>query len=181
MGDVYWITGLSGAGKTTIGTLWYQYLKEQFPNTVLLDGDQLRQVFLNDLGYSKEDRKKSAMRNANLCKMLSEQGIHVVCCTISMFDEVRQWNRKQIKNYHEIYVKTSFETLQKRDQKGLYTNAKEGKEGDLVGVHIVLEEPKNPDIILYNDGEKTPSEQVDILKKFLVEKKIKNKEMLVDM
>ena len=164
MSDVYWLTGLSGAGKTTIGTLWYEYVKGIFPNTVLLDGDMLRQVFLDDLGYTQEERRKSAMRNANLCKMLSEQGIHVICCTISMFDEVRKWNRENIENYHEIYVKTSFEVLKKRDQKGLYTKAKEGREKNLVGIHISLEEPKNPDLILYNDGEKTPQEQVELLK-----------------
>ena len=162
--DVYWITGLSGAGKTTIGHLWYSYLKEQFPNTVFLDGDTLRQVFGDDLGYTEVDRRKSAMRNARICNMLSEQGIHVVCCTISMFDEVREWNRQHIKKYHEVYVKVTMETLQKRDQKNLYTNSNLGKENNLVGVHIALEEPKKPDLILYNDGDKTPEEQIEIMK-----------------
>ena len=162
--DVYWITGLSGAGKTTIGHLWYSYLKEQFPNTVFLDGDTLRQVFGDDLGYTEVDRRKSAMRNARICNMLSEQGIHVVCCTISMFEEVREWNRQHIKKYHEVYVKVTMETLQKRDQKNLYTNSNLGKENNLVGVHIVLEEPKKPDLILYNDGDKTPEEQIEIMK-----------------
>lgn len=166
MADVYWITGLSGAGKTTIGKMWYSYLKTQFQNVVLLDGDILREVFGNDLGYTELDRRKSAMRNARLCKMLSEQGIHVVCCTISMFDEVRDWNRNYIKDYHEIYVKVSMETLKKRDQKNLYTNSDIGKENNLVGIHIKMEEPKTPDFILYNNGEKTPEQQVSLLKDF---------------
>ena len=166
MANVYWITGLSGAGKTTIGQAWYSYLKETMSNVVFLDGDTLRQVFGDDLGYTKEDRKKSAMRNARICKLLSEQGIDVVCCTISMFDEVRQWNRDHINNYKEIYVKVQLETLHKRDQKNLYTKAGLGTEENLAGITWEVEEPKNPDLILYNDGEKTPEEQVEILKQW---------------
>ena len=166
MANVYWITGLSGAGKTTIGQAWYSYLKETMSNVVFLDGDTLRQVFGDDLGYTKEDRKKSAMRNARICKLLSEQGIDVVCCTISMFDEVRQWNRDHINNYKEIYVKVQMETLHKRDQKNLYTKAGLGTEENLAGITWEVEEPKNPDLILYNDGEKTPEEQVEILKQW---------------
>ena len=105
MSRVYWITGLSGAGKTTVGRLFYNKLKEQYSNTVFLDGDTMRKVFGNDLGYSAEDRRKCAMRYSRLCAMLQEQGMNVVCCTISMFDSVREWNRENIQNYKEIYVK----------------------------------------------------------------------------
>ena len=157
--EVFWITGLSGAGKTTIGSLFYNRLKEKHPNTVFFDGDTLRQVFGDDLGYSKEDRKKCAMRYSRLCAMLEEQGINVVCCTISMFDSVRQWNREHIKNYKEIYVKVSMDTLKRRDQKGLYSNSAKGIEKDVAGLEIEVEEPKSPDLILYNDGQKTPQEQ----------------------
>lgn len=163
MSKVYWITGLSGAGKTTIGRLWYKELKTLRPNVVFLDGDILRQVFGNDLGYTEEDRRKSAMRNARLCAMLAEQDMDVVCCTISMFDSVREWNRKNIPGYVEIYVKVSMDTLRKRDQKGLYTKA----DAEVAGVHFSIEEPKNPDIILVNDGEETPEKQVENLKTFL--------------
>ena len=58
MSAVYWITGLSGAGKTTIGKLLYEKLKSEYPNTVLLDGDTLRRVFGDDLGYTKDERRK---------------------------------------------------------------------------------------------------------------------------
>ena len=66
MGNVYWITGLSGAGKTTIGKIFYSKLKEIYSNTVFLDGDTLREVFGNDLGYSDADRRKCAMRYSKL-------------------------------------------------------------------------------------------------------------------
>lgn len=161
MNSVYWITGLSGAGKTTIGKLFYKKLKEKYPNTVFFDGDTLRKVFGDDLGYTKEDRRKCAMRYSRLCAMLQEQGIHVVCCTISMFDSVRDWNRENICNYVEIYVKVSMETLQKRDQKGLYSGMTKEKQKEVVGIHLDVEEPKHPDIVLLNDGQKTPEEQAE--------------------
>lgn len=164
MATVYWITGLSGAGKSTIGKRWYEELRKTYTNVVFLDGDELRQVFGNDLGYTEEDRRKSAMRNARLCKMLGEQGIYVVCCTISMFDEVRQWNRENIKEYKEIYIKVSMEVLQKRDQKNLYTKAKIGQEQDLAGITFQVEEPKTPDLVLENNGDITPEEQVERIK-----------------
>ena len=160
MNKVYWITGLSGAGKTTIGKLLYEKIKEKYPNTVFLDGDTLRKVFGDDLGYSKEERRKCAMRYSRLCAMLQEQGLNVICCTISMFDSVRDWNRENICNYKEVYVKVSMDTLRARDQKGLYSGMTEEKQKEVVGIHMEIEEPKRPDLILVNDGKNTPEEQV---------------------
>lgn len=156
---VYWVTGLSGAGKTTIGRLWYEKLKETGETAVFLDGDELRQVFGDDLGFTEADRRKSAMRNARICALLARQGLTVVCCTISMFDEVRDWNRANIPGYFEVYVKVSLETLRRRDQKGLYTKACR----DVAGIHCKVEVPKTPDMILENDGQKKPAEQVALL------------------
>ena len=107
MGAVYWITGLSGAGKTTIGKVFYAKMKERYPNTVFLDGDTLRSVFGECFGYSLDERRKCAMCYAILCAMLQEQDMNVICCTISMFDSVRKWNREHIANYKEIYLKVS--------------------------------------------------------------------------
>lgn len=160
---VYWITGLSGAGKTTIGKLLYDRLKEEYRNVVFLDGDIMRQVFGDDLGYSEKDRRKCAMRYARLCNMLQRQGMFVICCTISMFDDVRTWNRRNIENYREIYIKASMQILYERDQKGLYSRYYKGKEQELAGVQVGLEEPKHPDVIIQNDGETTPREQVDYI------------------
>ena len=170
MGIVYWITGLSGAGKTTIGKLLYAKLKAKHGNTIFLDGDMLRKAFGDDMGYSEEDRRKCAMRYSRLCNMLQEQEMNVVCCTISMFDSVRAWNRENIKNYCEIYVKASMQTLQARDQKGLYSRYLLGEEQELAGVQVSMEEPKEPDLVLYNDGEKTPEGQVGVIMEFIEEK-----------
>lgn len=159
MNRVYWLTGLSGAGKTTIGRLWYEKLKSERETVVFLDGDDLRQVFGDDLGYTEADRRKSAMRNARLCALLAKQGFTVVCCTISMFDSVRRWNRENIPGYYEVYVKASMNTLRRRDQKSLYSSGKP----DVAGIHFQIEEPKEPDLILENDGEMTPEEQIETL------------------
>lgn len=167
MNKVYWITGLSGAGKTTIGRLLYEKLREKDGNTLFLDGDTLRQVFGDDLGYSEQDRRRCAMRYSRLCNMLQRQGMNVICCTISMFDSVREWNRANIENYCEIYVKAAMQTLRIRDQKGLYSRYQQGQEKELAGVQVGLEEPKHPDLVLENDGEKTPDEQVEIIMEFI--------------
>lgn len=156
---VYWLTGLSGAGKTTLGRLWYGELRRRGA-AVFLDGDELRQVFGDDLGFTEADRRKSAMRNARLCALLGGQGLDVVCCTISMFDSVREWNREHIPGYFEVYVKVSMDTLRRRDQKGLYS----GAGGNVAGVDFHVEEPKRPDLVLENDGRKTPEEQIAILR-----------------
>lgn len=152
-GYVYWLTGLSGAGKTTIGKRLFQHLKLMKSNIVMLDGDTLREVFGSDLGYSKEDRFKSAMRNARLCKLLSDQGIDVICATISMFDYCRQWNRENIENYKEIYIKVSIEDLKKRNQKKLYSSENNDMTNyNVVGIDIEFEEPKNPDVTICNNN-----------------------------
>lgn len=168
-GRLFWVTGLSGAGKTTIGTILYQKLKEKYPNTVLFDGDVLRQVFGNDLGYSKEERFACAMRYARLCKLLTEQGIFVVCCTISMFDEVRKWNRENIEAYTEIYINVPMEILEQRNQKNLYDDVKKGTAENVVGMDLELELPKNPDVVLVNDGVKRPEEMGEELWKLVCE------------
>lgn len=165
MAYVYWITGLSGAGKTSVGKLLYEKMKQKYSNTVFLDGDVLREVFGNDLGYAREERIKCAMRYARLCKMLQEQDMNVICCTISMFDRIRSWNRENIGNYREIYVRVSMEELIKRNQKGLYSFTMENEE--VAGIHVNIEEPKNPDMILDNEGNMNILELVDsVIEKF---------------
>ncbi len=150
-GTVYWITGLSGAGKTTIGDLFFKRLREEKKSVLFLDGDTLREVFGNDLGYSREDRFRCAMRYSRLCRLLAEQGQDIVICTISMFHEVRRWNRKNIKKYKEIYIEVPMEVLEQRNQKGLYQSG-----NDVVGVDLETELPQNPDLVIKNDGNLPP-------------------------
>ncbi len=172
MNRVYWITGLSGAGKTTIGKIWHKELKEKKLPAVFLDGDELRRVFGDDLGYGEADRRKCAMRYARLCALLGGQGLEVVCCTISMFEEVHRWNRKHIPGYCEVYVKASLGTLRQRNQKGLYSHGGD----DVAGISLKIEEPKNPDIVLYNDGDVPLWHQIQLLHQWRKEREAKDNE-----
>lgn len=161
-GTTYWITGLSGAGKTTIGKLLYEYIKQTKENIVFFDGDILREVYqLTD--YTPEGRLKLALQHARLCKMLNEQGIDIVICVIAMFDECREWNRKNIQNYKEIYLKVSIDELIKRDQKQLYSRALRNEIKNVMGIDISFEEPKNADLVVDNGGIQTPKEVLDFI------------------
>jgi cytidine diphosphoramidate kinase len=151
-GNVYWITGVSGAGKTTLGTRLHAHLKNAKKSVLLLDGDALREMFGNDLGHTRDDRFKSAMRNARLCEFLSGQGVDVICCTISLFHKVQKWNREHIPNYREILVQAPIEIVQKRDPKKIYRDAAKTTEKNIVGIDIKEEFPEKPDLVLVNDG-----------------------------
>lgn len=160
-GVLYWITGLSGAGKTTIGNRLYYELRKERNNVVLLDGDILKNIVDDKLGYSEKDRRKRAIKYAMICKMLTDQGMTVICCTIAMYDEVREWNRKNNKGYVEIFLNVPIEVLIKRDQKGMYTRYQKGEIVNLAGLDMQVEFPKNPDLVLQNDGNMTIKECVD--------------------
>ena len=159
-GTVYFFTGLAGAGKTTIGGLFYQRLRAKKNNVFLADGDQTRSIFGRS-GYSTAARKDAARRGFRLWRELAEQGIDVVVCSIAMYDEIRNWNRENIENYKEIYIRVTRETLYHRDQKQLYSSGRK----EVVGVDLPYDEPQNADVIVENDGQEAPEEIVARLQK----------------
>lgn len=154
-GTLYWITGLSGAGKTTIGSKLYGELKKEKSNVLLLDGDMMKVIVNDTVGYSDEARRNRAMKYAKLCKMLTDQGMIVVCCTISMYDEIRDYNRANNKEYVEVFLDVPIEVLRRRDQKGLYSSYRRGESTDIAGEDLAVEFPKNPDVVIVNDGSVT--------------------------
>jgi len=155
-GTLYWLTGLAGAGKTTLGRLLINRIRENNPRSVFLDGDLLRDVFDIDGGVKPAERLQLAMRYARLCRDLTEQNLDVVCCTISLFPEVWNWNRRNIPGYREIYVRVPMDILQRRDVKGLYSAAQKGDIQNVVGVDLPFNEPTEPDLIIDNDGSSDP-------------------------
>ena len=152
MGNVFWITGLSGAGKTTVGRELSRRLRESGRPVVFLDGDELRAAIAEDLGHSQDNRRCSAMRNARLCRLLAGQGTDVVCATISMFHQVQRWNRENIPGYHEIYLRVPLDELRRRDSKGIYTAVRRGNVLDVVGLDVPAEVPEAPELVLDNYG-----------------------------
>lgn len=148
---VIWIIGLSGAGKTTLGRELVRQWRELQPQTVLVDGDEVREIFGNVASgsqYSIEARRKNAERITALCNFLDKQGINVVCCILSIFQEMRDENRKRFSNYYEIFMDASIEALTHRDPKGYYAAAQKGELKDLVGVDIPFERPKGSDLCI---------------------------------
>ena len=162
---VIWIIGLAGAGKTVIGKELYINLKRRYKNLVLIDGDVIRKVMGEDLGHTVGERKKNADRISRLCNMLDQQDIHVICCVLSLFRETQDWNRRNYKQYYEIYINVSLDTLIKRNQKNLYVRALNGEIKDVVGVDIPFIAPKMPDYVIDNNKDRLDFD--DIIKDVL--------------
>jgi glutamine kinase len=152
LGRVFWITGLSGAGKTTVGQELCSRLRAAGRSVTFLDGDALRAAIAEDLGHGADSRWRSAMRNARLCRLLAGQGGDVVCATISLFHDVQRWNRENIPGYREIYLRVPIDELRRRDSKGIYAGAQRGDARDVVGLDVPAEAPESPDLALDNYG-----------------------------
>lgn len=148
---VIWIIGLSGTGKTTVATQVVQRIRDEKGKVVLLDGDLIRTLFGNDVDHTIDGRRRNAERLSLLSKYLSDQGIDVIAAVLSIFPEWRQWNRENIENYSEVYMKASMETLLRRDIKNLYAKAIRGEIKNVVGVDIPFPEPENPDLVFDNN------------------------------
>lgn len=142
-GRVFWITGLPGSGKTTIGNALYYSLRKKRNNVLILDGDILKTMIGSSVGYEKNDRLARGKKYSEICKYLSDQGLWVIICTVAMFEEIRRWNRENISEYVEVFLNTPIEVLMKRNKKGLYTNGMES--------FSYMEFPRDPDIIIENE------------------------------
>ena len=146
-GTVIWITGLSGAGKSTVARGLESCLARAGLPVVLLDGDVIR-TLLDERGHGRSDRLSLALTYAALCREIALRGAHVVCATISMFHAVHDWNRANQPRYLEVYLKVPMAELRRRDPKGLYARADAGEISDMVGVHIPAEEPRDPHLLI---------------------------------
>ena len=171
---VIWLIGMAGSGKTTVGRQLFKEVRMKHPNTVYIDGDDIREIFkANQLhkDYSSDARKKNAERISAMCHWLDKQGHNVICSILSVFEASREWNRATYSEYFEIYIKTSFDTLYRRDQKGLYSGAKAGKIKDVVGFDIPFEEPQHPNYVLENDIKKNHHQKdIDAILSMIQEK-----------
>lgn len=161
----YWVTGLSGSGKTTISGLLKNKLNSEGIPTIQLDGDILRKVF-NSKVYSYEERKDLGFQYSILCQLLINQGISVVIGVIGLFHDLHSWNRKNIPNYVEIFLDTPLDELKRRDTKKIYKDFDDGKMKNVVGVDIQVEFPIFPDIkVTWDETKNIESTFKEILSK----------------
>ncbi len=152
-GTTIWFTGLSSAGKTTIGKAVEQELIHLGYSVTLLDGDVLRQTLCRDLGFSKSDREENIRRIGSLAQSLTLQGEIVLVCAIAPYRNQRETLKKQIINFIEVYVNTPLEICERRDVKGLYKKARCGEITNFTGIDDPYEPPLNPDIECKTDCE----------------------------
>ena len=161
----YWITGLSGTGKTTLATFLTEYIRTTGRSVVQLDGDELREVMATN-AYTREERLVIGMRYSRLCRLLVNQGIDVVIGVIGLFKELHAWIRENISEYIEIFVDTPMDELKRRDPKGIYAKVLSGEISNVAGVDMKIDKPDNPHVcIRWKDGK-----NVDVMCNELLEK-----------
>jgi cytidine diphosphoramidate kinase len=162
---VIWLVGMYASGKSTLAEEIRDILRQSNNNVLVLNGGDLRKILGNDLSYTLEDRMLNARHISGVCQYLGDQGMIVICSMLSLFEETRQWNRKNIYNYYEIYIDVSMKQLLARDSKNLYRKALNGDTDQVVGVDIEFIKPENSDLIL--DNNKDRQDLSDLAKKVI--------------
>ncbi|MEM1544748.1 MAG: adenylyl-sulfate kinase [Candidatus Bathyarchaeia archaeon] len=152
-GFVVWLTGLSGAGKTTIANALAERLRAVGYKVEILDGDIVRQHFSKGLGFSKEDRIENIHRVAYVAHLLARNGVVVITALISPYREGRDYARQLIGDFVEVYVKCPLNVLIERDVKGLYAKALKGEIPNFTGISDPYEPPENPEVVVETDKE----------------------------
>ena len=167
MSQVIWITGLSGAGKTTLATELVNSLRSQDKHVIQLDGDELREVFdpfkENPQSHNRKGRLALAMQYAQLCRILANQNLTVVIATISLFKEIHSWNRTNLSGYFEIFLDVPLDELHRRDPKAIYHRFDRGEIENVAGLDVDIDKPQNPDWLEVFDKHKPLSKLVNEL------------------
>ena len=161
-GILFWITGLSGSGKTTISKKIKKDIIKFYGPTILVSGDDLRKIF-KFIKYTSHDRQVLTKKFCNFAKFITEQKINLIFAVVGMIHSARKWNKQNIDNYLEIYIKTNIKSIIKVNKKKIYHKK---NSGDIVGVNIKPEFPKKADIIINNNFKRS----TDILSKELIQK-----------
>jgi adenylylsulfate kinase len=149
-GRCYWLTGLSGAGKTTLAEGFQRVINGKSPGCIVLDGDEVRAGLNNDLGFSRSDRRENVRRLAEIAKLLVSKGFYVIVSAISPYREDRRAARQlfEVGKFFEVYVSADLATCIARDTKRLYQKAREGRITDLTGIDAPYEPPLSPELTI---------------------------------
>ena len=161
-GILFWVTGLSGSGKTSISKKIKKDIEKEYGPTLLVSGDDIRNIF-EFKKYTAEERKTLVFKYCKFAKFTTNQKINVIFAAVGMMDAVRNWLKKNISNYVEIYVKADLKKIIKAKKKKIYHKK---NIGDIVGLDIKPEFPKRPDIVIYNNFDK----EIRILANILIKK-----------
>lgn len=148
-GILFWITGLPGSGKTAVAKSIHKKIISKYGPTLMFSGDDMRRIF-ELKKYSINERFNNGIKFTNFCKFVTNQNINIIFATVGLFDKLRLYNKKNIKNYIEIYIKADLKKIIKTGKKKLYKRHKT----NLYGKDIKAELPKNPDIMILNNFSK---------------------------
>ena len=144
-GILFWITGLSGAGKTSLAKSISKKIRLKYGPTISISGDEFRKIF-NLNKFTKKERERNYIKYLKFAKFITDQNINIIFDLIGLYHKARLWNRKNIENYVEIYIKTDIKKIIKFNKKKIYRSNKK----NIIGLSIKAEYPKNPDIIIKN-------------------------------
>lgn len=149
IGIVFWITGLSGSGKTTFGKRILKDVTKKFGPTILINGDDFRKIFKLS-AYDKKSRFKIGQQYSNFCKFITKQNLNVIITVVGLFHKLHNYNRRIHKNYFEVYIKSDFKKIKERKDKPFYKT----KTKNIWGVDIKPEFPLKPNLIINNNFNK---------------------------
>lgn len=155
---VIWITGLSGAGKTTLCDALAALLKPRFPGLVTIDGDAVRDVFNDGLGHREADRMVQIRRIQRLAAWLDGQGLVALVAALYAHPDLLAWNRANFADYLEVYLHADLAFLRRIDPKGLYGKAESGEIADVVGHDIPWHAPAAADLVIDAAERRPPAE-----------------------
>lgn len=152
-GVAIWLTGLSGAGKSTVATLLNNLLLTDGLQSYVLDGDNIRQGLSKDLGFDETDRSENIRRVAEVARLMVDAGLVVIVALISPFFSDRRMARSlfQRKEFFEVYINVPLEVVEGRDPKGLYKKARNGAITHFTGIDSPYEKPEHPDFVINTD------------------------------
>lgn len=152
-GILFWITGLAGSGKSTISKNIKKYVENEFGPTIIVSGDNLRNLY-QFRKYTKKDRLQFSKQKIKFCQFILKKKINIIFSTISLFESVRKRNKREISNYIEIFIQADLKKIIKFKKKKMYH--KKNKK-NIWGIHIKPEFPKSPDILIKNNFDKNPN------------------------